>query len=254
MTSGSSARKAREDKAAALRAQAAAGESRRRVLIVLSAVAAVIALVVGVTMLVQNDKAKKKVVVAAGGAPTGLIEGGFGVGTTSPKVTLTLFEDFYCSACYTFENQDRALLAQYVAEGKVRLVYHTVAILDESDPTNSNYSTRAANAAAAVYTAAPDKFQAYHDLLYINQPEEGKAALTDAQLLDYAVQAGVDKAKIQDAVTGHKYSNWVTAQTEVASKAGLKGTPTVKLNGKEVAFADLAPGKFKALIDAALAA
>ena len=63
-----------------------------------------------------------------------------------------------------------------------------MAFLDRASTTN--YSSRALDAAAAVVDTAPGSFQAFHDLLYANQPEEGSAGLTDAQLLDYAVQAG----------------------------------------------------------------
>ena len=111
MASGSAARKEREDKAAALSAQVEAKERRRRITIVLSAVAAVLVVALGIVAMIQFGKAKSAVAIAPGGTPVGLVNDGFLVGNSSAKVTVTLYEDFYCSNCGVFENANRDVLA-----------------------------------------------------------------------------------------------------------------------------------------------
>ena len=69
-------------------------------------------------------------------------------------------------------------LKSWASRAIVKLVYKPVAFLDRASTTN--YSSRALDAAAAVVDTAPGSFQAFHDLLYANQPEEGSAGLTDA--------------------------------------------------------------------------
>ena len=250
MTSGSNARKQREEKAAALRAQVEGKERRRRITIVLSAVTAVLVVVFGIVALIQYQTAKSALAIPAGGTPKNLSSNGILVGKSSAKVTVALYEDFYCPICKQFESANRAALAQYVADGKIKLIYHPVAILDRSTPDGSAYSPRAANIAAAVYTADPTKFQKFHDLLFDNQPEETKTDLSDTQLLGFATQAGVNKEAISAAVKDQQFKNWVTAGTDQASKDGLPGTPWVKINGTVF---DWAKGNFTAAIDKALA-
>ena len=141
--------------------QAEAKERRRRITIVLSAVAAVVVIVLGIAATIQLGRAKSAVTVASGGTPAGLVNDGFQVGSPSAKVTVTLYEDFYCSNCGVFEKANRDALAQYVAAGKIKLIYHTISILDQSAPYG-DYPARAANAAAADYTADPVDFQKFH--------------------------------------------------------------------------------------------
>jgi 2-hydroxychromene-2-carboxylate isomerase len=70
-------------------------------------------------------------------------------------------------------------------------------------------------------------------------------------LLDFAAKAGVDPAPIATAIENGRFTNWVTASTEQASKDGLQGTPWVKING--TTLVDWSPDKFTAAIDKALA-
>lgn len=230
MPSASSSRKAREAKAAALRAQVEAAERRRKVAIVLSSVAAVLVVVAGIGLAFQN--ARSTVTVST--TPSALSNGALLVGEADAPVTVKIYEDFYCPVCGQFETAYGDVLESYVESGDVKVEYHMISILDSYDPTDSDYSTRAAAAAAAVYNADPTKFEAFRELLFENQPEEGVEVLSDAQLLKYAVQAGVTEADVKAAITGQTYADWVTALTDQASQDGVTGTPTVLVNGEDI--------------------
>jgi protein-disulfide isomerase len=120
-----------------------------------------------------------------------------------------------------------------LADGALQMQYHVLNFLDGSSTTD--YSTRAANAYAAVFDdSGPQVAKKFHDLLFQNQPEEGSAGISDGRLLQYAVQAGADRSKVAAAIRDRTYEQWVNNGTDQVSKVGVTSTPTVKANGKTV--------------------
>jgi protein-disulfide isomerase len=232
MTNARQARTARE-KAAQMRAEAARKEARQRAVAIIGAVTGVIAIVIAAGVLIltaQHDKQAK--VDAAVAPPANLTNSGMLVGSAGAKVTLEIWEDFQCPACKQFEEANRAQIEAWVADGTVKVEYHPVAILDRYSSTE--YSSRSLNAFAAVINTTPAAAEKYHDLLYTNQPPENSAGLTDAKLIELAVQAGAKEADISAAITGQKFRGWTQTVTDQFSKKGYNGTPTIVVNGKQV--------------------
>jgi len=250
VTNARSAKSTRE-KAAELRAEAERQAARRRMFTVGGAVLAVIVVLVGaVTLFRTLQKQQDDKVAAATAPPANLTDGGILVGKGDAKVTIDLYEDFQCPACKAFEEADATMLRKYATDGKVKLIYRPVAILDRFSTTE--YSTRALNAMGAVMNASPTSFLAFHDALFANQPPENGDGLPDATLIDLAVKAGASKAAIEAPITSGKYRGWVTKVTdEFTAKVAQAGTPTVMINGSQVK--DLTPDKLKAEIDKAIA-
>ena len=230
MTNARTVKNARE-KAAEMRAQAARSEARRRTLVVVSVVLAVIVAAVGATIVVRtasHDKAAQ----AAASTPSNLTDGGIVVGQAAAPVTITVYEDFQCPACKSFEDANATQIDGWVKAGTVKVTYRPVSILDRYSSTE--YSTRALNAAAAVVDASPAAFPAFHKLLFANQPAENSAGLTDGQLVDFATQAGADANAVRTALAKRSFDPWVTTVTDAFSKAGYTGTPTVLVNGEKL--------------------
>lgn len=166
---------------------------------------------------------------------------------TSGKVLIQAYEDFGCPICRQFETQYGAQIKALVTSGAAVIQYHPVAILDHSF-TDQDYSTRAANAAAAIANYSPNAYYAFHTILYKStvQPAEGSAGLTDARLIALAKQAGAtNMAKIETAIKNETFKNWVGQRTDefVASSGSLSavkfpashtsaGTPTLIVNGQ----------------------
>jgi protein-disulfide isomerase len=147
-------------------------------------------------------------------------------GKASAPVTVTVYEDLLCPYCGRFERLSRSMLQKYVGRGDVRLKYHVVAFLDRS--STSRYSSRAANALAAVLDASgPMVAKRFHDLLFDHQPSEGSAGLTNEQLVRFAVRAGAPGRKVARAVEAGTFKQWVENGTDQASRAGVNQTPTV---------------------------
>jgi protein-disulfide isomerase len=243
VTNARTVRTARE-KAAEMRAEAARKEARRRSALIAAVVAVVLAVAVGVTVLVRQ--AQHQTAVAGAQAPSGTpqnIGGNFGIPTgpasTSdgkPRVVIEMYEDFQCPICKEFEAADGAALKSWQQAGIVRLVYHPVAFLDRASTTN--YSTRALEAAVSVQSSSPSSFQAFHDLLYANQPAEGSAGLPDSRLADLAAQAGADRATVAADLSSQRFKAWTVQATDAFSQK-YAGTPTVLVDGKQQQALDL---------------
>ncbi|GAA3637291.1 hypothetical protein GCM10022223_65160 [Kineosporia mesophila] len=249
MASGSSTRDARQAKAVQMRAAAAKAEARRRTLVVGSVVLVVVLAIVGVFVVVQAANRDSSTSSAADPANLGG-DNSIVQGKDTAPVKVVIYEDFQCPYCAQFEAANREQLVQMAKDGDVQVQYRPIAFLDRASTTN--YSTRSLNAVAAVVNSSPDAFLEFHNLLFENQPEEGSAGLSDEQLVAYAVQAGADEATIKKAVDDQTYKGWTERVTEASSKAGISGTPTVKVNG--TALENLDAASLKKAVDTALAA
>lgn len=157
---------------------------------------------------------------------------GFRYGKASARVSVVVFEDFLCPACRRFEETNREVFEDYVEQGKIRIVYQPVAIL--AARTTTNYSVRAAAAAAAVLDTAPHRYLSFHRALLAAQPPEGGAGLTDASIVRIAARAGVPPAPIAAALATRKFEAWVTSGTRSFSRK-YTFTPTVVIDGRELA-------------------
>lgn len=224
-------------RAAAIRAEQERKERRRRSLIVTGVVAAVLVLVLAVaTALISS---KDDTTDTPTGTPAGAIAGlAVPAGKASAPVKVTVYEDFICPYCGQFEAAGRTAFAQDIAAGKVQFQYHVLDFLD--DHSTTDYSTRAANALAVVLdTSGPTVAKRFHDLVFENQPEEGGPGLSDARLVALAVQAGATGSKVQPGIDGLDFKPWVARVTDQASKDKVVGTPTVKVDGRQIQSPDM---------------
>jgi protein-disulfide isomerase len=221
---------AASERAAAIRAAQERKERRRRSLVVTGVGVVVLAFVLVIGYIVQSSR---DTTGQSSAPPAGAAGYAVPVGRSSAPVTVTLYEDFICPFCGELEAATRSKLQSDIDAGKVKIRYHVLNFLSRGSTTN--YSLRAANAEAAVLNAAgPTAAKKFHDLLFEHQPEEGSAGLSDAQLVDYAVQAGASRSKVSDDISNLTFEQWVKNGTSQASKDGVTGTPTVKVNGKEL--------------------
>ena len=227
--------KARE-KAAAVRAAQARAERTRRWAIV-GVVAVVVALIIGgAVWFAGQDPTGQSTSTSsstAGGTPSGADGFGVVVGQSDAPTKAVIYEDFQCPVCKAFEDASSKQVNEGIANGKVQVEYRIVSFLDSA--SENQYSSRAANAAAAVLdTAGVEAFKTFHDTLYANQPEEGTAGPENDQLIDWAVEAGADRAQVTPAIEQGAFDQWVVDATDAMSKNGVTGTPTIVIDGQKL--------------------
>ncbi len=207
-------------------------DARSRNLYLNSSIALVIVLVTLIGVGVQAGRAKiSNVVLGKHATASGIVFG------KAAAATVDVYEDFGCPICKHFESTVATKLDQQVRANIAQVRFHPISILDGNSP--NQYSTRAANAAICVSDSSVDDFVDYHNRLYAGsfQPTEGTAGPGNAELISLATRSGVPKSadtSLSNCITNGKYKPLVAQLTEKASEAGVTGTPTVYVNGKQV--------------------
>jgi protein-disulfide isomerase len=163
--------------------------------------------------------------------PPGAVDGGTAFAAGDGPVRIDIYEDFMCPACGRFESESATTLQRLIADRKVTVQYHPIAILDRFS-NGTEYSTRAAAASAAA--GAAGKFTEFHRVLFANRPAEGSNGLDDAKLIELGRSAGLTDASFADAVNDGTYTGWARKVTETASERGVTGTPTVLVAGQKL--------------------
>jgi protein-disulfide isomerase len=227
-----------------------AREKRRRALIVGVAGIAVLGIAAGVGIAVSQAGGDGGGPVVAPTGANGEDNLAIPVGRSSAPSTLTVYEDFRCPACGQFENGFRDTIHELQDKGQLRTEYHLATIIDAG--MGGSGSLNAANAAACAQDAG--KFQAYHDVLYRNQPPEQDDAFADkSHLIDLAGKVeGLDTPAFRKCVNDGSHDGWVDKSNTAFTESGFRGTPTVLLGGKDV-YSDqqnpLTPEKLKKMVE-----
>jgi protein-disulfide isomerase len=204
-------------------------------------VAAVVVLAVVVAIVMASHNGQPGAPTGTSGDPTPVgVVGGTGGGllaNTAPfkstAPTMDLYEDFQCPTCGELEKAMGAQIRTMAQAGQIKLVVHMLSFLDTN--LNNDSSTRSANAAACAADAG--RFLPYHAAVYAGQPTQEGAGYTNAQLTQFAQTAGITGTALttwQKCTSSHQHAQYVTDVQSAAEKAGVNGTPTVKLNGKDI--------------------
>ncbi|WP_286260322.1 DsbA family protein [Streptomyces graminofaciens] len=225
-------------------------EKRRRALIVGASVVCVLGLAAVIGIVAANagkdDTESSGPVIVPSGA-NGEDSLAIPAGKTGAKSTLTVWEDFRCPACKSFEDAYRSTIHELTDAGQLKVEYHLATLIDGN--MGGSGSLKAANAAACAQDAG--KFTAYHDTLYENQPAETDDAFAeDAKLIDLAKKVdGLDTPAFRSCVEDGTHNSWVVKSNEAFQKGGFSGTPSVLLNGKNI-YQDqtMTPAKLKQLV------
>ncbi len=215
----------RAERAAAAMREQQQQERRRRNLMVGGVVLALLVIIVGGFFLSRAlDTSKDVQAPAAGGSEYGLT-----IGPDDAPHDVVIYEDFLCPYCGQLEDASRDDLARLAADGKVQVEYRPFNLLSSI----GDYSERSAAVFAVVLDkSGPDVAKKLHDLLYENQPSESGPFPTDDDLIKLAVEAGADAAEVEKGLDAGDGKAWVADATQAASDAGVRGTPTVLLDGK----------------------
>ncbi|OKK08369.1 disulfide bond formation protein DsbA [Streptomyces sp. CB03234] len=159
------------------------------------------------------------------------------IGKPAAKKTLELYEDSRCPICATFEQQVGETIEKDVAAGKYKLKYVGATFIDNSDQGEG--SKNALSALGAALDVSPEAFLDYKAALYSAKyhPEESKDKFADdSYLLEIAgtVPALKSNAEFKKNVEEGTFDAWAMKMSESFDNSGVKGTPTVKMDGKTV--------------------
>lgn len=156
-------------------------------------------------------------------------------------VDIQIVLDYLCPICGEFEATNADFIRTLVESGAATVEYRPIAILT-SRSAGTEYSLRAANAAACVANVTPNSFFDFNASLFDEQPEEGSPGLDDARLIELAGGAASASSALEECITERTFSSWVKAATTRAQTGplairdveveGIVGTPTIFVNGQ----------------------
>ena len=208
-------------------------------------IAVAVAVVVIAGAFILTNQSKAKVPLTAPNAPVGsaltpssIAANGFTLGDANAKHTIDIYEDFQCPYCRDFTiDTEPQVIANYVATGKAKLVWHDLVIIDSK--VGGTESLDAANAARCAEDQG--KFWPYHDWLYTNQYSEGSGAFTKDRLKTIGKQAGIaDLTKFNSCVDDGTHNSDVNTASSASLAAGYSSTPTIVVDGTATSSFDYA--------------
>lgn len=157
-------------------------------------------------------------------------------GKTSAPVTVVMFSDFQCPSCGVTHPIIKKVVAEY--GDRVRFVVRDF-------PLESIHENAFAAALAAKAAFNQGKFFEYSDKLYANQD-----ALDSASLKKYAAESGLNLKQFEIDLTDEKTASEVRKDMTEGKKYGIKGTPTIFING--ILQRQLSASSFRQAIEKAL--
>jgi protein-disulfide isomerase len=120
---------------------------------------------------------------------------------------------------------DPKIEQDYVADGRVKLVFHDLALIGQE-------SLWAADAAECANEQG--RFWDYHDKLFENQHGENQGDFTIDNLKRFAEELGLDTQTFNQCLDSGKYEDIVKAETQDALNKGIAATPTFVIGDQTV--------------------
>jgi protein-disulfide isomerase len=230
--SGKAARSQARERLAAERAAQAAAQRRRDRMLRIGLVALVVLVVIAIGAAVIASR-KPSVDTNAANPPGVTATKGYPFGTVQTPV-LDVYEDFQCPNCKAFEAANGAQIEALATDGKAKVVYHVISILDSLNGSGNTARSSTRSAAAGGCAQAQGKFLQFHNAIYAAQPKEG-VGYTDAALQQIGTTAGVpDQSAFDQCVTSGKYIGFVSQVNAEADQRQVVGTPMFFVNGQQV--------------------
>ncbi|HEU4837610.1 MAG TPA: thioredoxin domain-containing protein [Pyrinomonadaceae bacterium] len=161
------------------------------------------------------------------------------LGPANAPVRLEEFGDFECPPCGIFH----PILEQMRAEfgDKLQITFREFPLV----PTHQ-HALAAASAAEAA--GLQNKFWEMHDLLYEHQADWKKEFDVRPIFEGYAKQIGLDVERYKRDMNSELVAQRIFQDGKRGHSLGVKGTPTVFLNGREVSFENLPAEKLRVVI------
>jgi protein-disulfide isomerase len=148
------------------------------------------------------------------------------LGSPDAPIELAIYSDFECPHCRNFALAAMpAIAAEFVDRGLIRMRY--------------------------VYFPAAGRFWAYHDYLYVRQPEWAGAVVPDSVWVAYAESLGLEPQEFAGCLEAPETLAAVESDLREALDSGATGTPTIVLGGRSLVGFD-SYGELRAEILAAI--
>lgn len=161
------------------------------------------------------------------------------LGSKDAKVIVYEFSDFQCPYCSRVGGPLKDLVKAYDGDVAVVFKHFPLSFHKEALPA----------ATASMAAGQQGKFWEYHDKLFAEQ--KALRGITDETFVKWAVELDLDKAKFEADLKDPKTAALVKTDMEEGREAGLRGTPSVYINGRHFQpERGYSVAAFKSVIDA----
>lgn len=165
------------------------------------------------------------------------------LGNEKAKVTIIEFSDYQCPFCRTFwRDTFSQIKKEYLNTNKVRFVYRDFPL--------SFHPMADASAQAANCAGDQNKYWEMHDKIFGEQEKLGQGTVTYTvqDLKKWASEISLNKSKFEQCLDSDKYKEEVQKDFADGSAAGVSGTPSTFVNGRQLVGAQPF-ATFKAIIE-----
>jgi protein-disulfide isomerase len=155
-----------------------------------------------------------------------------------------IWEDPQCPVCKNFEDANGDYIDSLVRDKKATIRFHVLSFLGDE-------SVRAAN--ASFCAAEEGHYLDFHHALYaVQSPLENSGFWSNEKLVSIGKKIGITSTTFADCVTKEAKLDLVKANYDSMPTFGVKGTPTVFINGKvwERKSADFNLAEFSTAVEA----
>ncbi len=184
------------------------------------------------------------------------------VGSKDAKVVMIEFSDFQCPFCRSWYSRTLPELERdYIATGKVRLVYRDFPLYDPPRGLTLHPGARPW-AMAAECARDQGRWREMHNKIFDEQNKQGLGTVTyddyAAVAKQWAREVGLDAAKFDACLDSQKYAAEVEKDYQDGLSAGVSGTPTFFIGSPQRGYISLVGAQpaaaFRQAFDSELAA
>ncbi|HEX8096977.1 MAG TPA: thioredoxin domain-containing protein [Pyrinomonadaceae bacterium] len=161
-------------------------------------------------------------------------------GDEAAPVVLEEFGDFQCPPCGALDPEMRRIEAEY--GDKVRVVFRNFPL-----PRLHRNAVDAARAAEAA--GQQNKYWEMHETLYDKQGEWTVMPDPRPVFESYARRLGLDVDRFKSDMDGIVVNTRITSDVARGDSLGVKGTPTLFVNGREMSANDMTPAGIRSAVD-----
>jgi protein-disulfide isomerase/uncharacterized membrane protein len=151
------------------------------------------------------------------------------MGSADAAITIVEFSDFECGHCAAFHQSLEDVLRR--GTERVRVVFRHFPLDSACNPkVPTRLHSQACLAAIAAECALDQgKFWEYHNVLFDNQQQLGRAFL-----VGYAARLGLDIPRFSGCLSSDEARDRVSRDAETGALLGIDSTPTVFINGRTI--------------------
>ncbi|HSH45986.1 MAG TPA: thioredoxin domain-containing protein [Longimicrobiales bacterium] len=154
------------------------------------------------------------------------------LGADDAPVKIVEFADYQCPGCRAFGLQVKPRIMPYIEDGRAQFVFYDFPL--GGAHVHAFLAARAARCAGEQELGGQGGYWTYHDKLYQEQSSWSPRQSVVDDFVDYAEEVGLDRGAFDSCLRSDRFADVVTANRLLGEELGVRSTPTVLVNNRQV--------------------